>query len=102
MTDRLYVICSSLEWKLGCHMAEWKSARELAYRLGKKEGNVLNKAHFDGVLRLLREHMIELDGANHTSESDLSAALTRCANVLNIPGFPDSSTPVPVVSSPIN
>lgn len=34
-SDHLYVRFASLEWKLGCHMAEWKSARELAYRMGK-------------------------------------------------------------------
>jgi hypothetical protein len=47
---------ASLEWKLGCHMAEWKAARELAYRMGKA-GDELNQAHCDGVVRLLREHL---------------------------------------------
>lgn len=66
-TDHLYVRFASLEWKLGCHMAEWKAARELAYRMGKA-GDELNQAHCDGVVRLLREH---LEG--------------------NYPGSPDSS-----------
>ena len=60
MSDRLYVICSSLEWKIGCHLSEWNSARKLAYRMGKA-GDQLNRAHFDGVLRLLREHLAELE-----------------------------------------
>jgi hypothetical protein len=56
MSDRLYCLCSSLEWKLGCHLAEWQAARELAYRMGKA-GDELNQAHFDGVVKLLREHL---------------------------------------------
>ena len=55
-SDHLYVRFASLEWKLGCHMAEWKAARELAYRMGKA-GDELNQAHCDGVVRLLREHL---------------------------------------------
>lgn len=60
MTDRLYSLCSSLEWKLGIHLAEWQAARELAYRMGKA-GDELNQAHFDGVRKLLREHIVLLD-----------------------------------------
>ena len=60
MTDRLYSLCSSLEWKLGCHLSEWQAARELAYRMGK-HGDELNQAHADGVLKLLREHLAELE-----------------------------------------
>ena len=56
MADRLYVHFASLEWKLGCHMAEWKAARELAYRMGKS-GDELHQAHCDGVVRLLREYL---------------------------------------------
>jgi hypothetical protein len=63
MTDRFYVTCSSLEWKLGCHLSEWKAARELAYRMGKA-GDDLNQAHLDGVVKLLREHLAELEGAS--------------------------------------
>lgn len=55
-SDCLYVRFASLEWKLGCHMAEWKAARELAYRMGKA-GDELNRAHCDGVVRLLREYL---------------------------------------------
>ena len=55
-SDHLYVRFASLEWKLGCHMAEWKAARALAYRMGKA-GDELNQAHCDGVVRLLREHL---------------------------------------------
>lgn len=54
-----YVICASLEWKLGIYMAEWNAARELAYRMGKA-GDDLTQAHLNGVLRLLREHLIHL------------------------------------------
>jgi len=63
MTDRLYVICSSLEWKLGCHMSEWKAARELCYRMGKS-GDELNQAHFVSVLKLLNEHITVLSEMN--------------------------------------
>lgn len=45
-SDHLYVHFASLEWKLGCHMAEWKAARD-----------ELNQAHCDGVVQLLREHL---------------------------------------------
>lgn len=54
--DQLYVLFASLEWKFGCHMSEWKAARELAYRRGKA-GDELSKAHCDAVARLLREHL---------------------------------------------
>lgn len=54
-----YVICQSLEWKLGIHLAEWNAARELAYRMGKA-GEDLTQAHLNGVLQLLREHLIYL------------------------------------------
>ena len=54
--DHIYVHFASLEWKLGCHMAEWKAARELAYRMGKA-GDELNQGHCDGVVRLLREYL---------------------------------------------
>ena len=63
MTDRLYVICSSLEWKLGCHMSEWKAARELAYRMGKA-GDELNRAHFVSVLKLLNDYITTLSEMN--------------------------------------
>jgi len=63
MTDHLYVICSSLEWKLGCHMSEWKAARELAYRRGKA-GDELNRAQFVSVLKLLNDHITTLSEMN--------------------------------------
>ena len=68
MTDRLYNLCSSLEWKLGCHLSEWKAARELAYRMSQA-GDELNQAHCDGVLKLLREHLAELEEASGRSNS---------------------------------
>jgi hypothetical protein len=58
-----YVICASLEWKLGIHMAEWNAARELAYRMGKA-GDDLAQAHLNGVLQLLREHLSYLQGSD--------------------------------------
>jgi hypothetical protein len=61
MTDRLYCLCSSLKWKLGIHLSEWQAARELAYRMGKA-GDELNQAHFEAVLKLLREHVTALEG----------------------------------------
>lgn len=60
MSDHLYVLCSSLEWKLGCHMSEWLACRKQMY-LMNKTGDDLNRAHLDGVLRLLREHLAELE-----------------------------------------
>ena len=59
-SDRLYARFASLEWKLGCHMAEWKAARELAYRMGDE----LNRAHCDGVVRLLQEYLATIEGAS--------------------------------------
>ena len=53
-SDRLYTRCALLEWKLGGHMEEWRTAR--LYRMGKA-GDELNRAHCDGVVRLLREHL---------------------------------------------
>lgn len=55
-TDQLYVLFSSLECKLGYHMAEWKNARRLAAIYGNA-GDELNQAHCDKVVRLLREHL---------------------------------------------
>ena len=53
-SDYLYARFASLEWKLGCHMAEWRAAR--AYSMGKA-GDELNRTHCDGVVRLLREYL---------------------------------------------
>lgn len=65
MSDHLYVLCSSLEWKLGCHMSEWLAARQLVDRMEKAGAGLVddevNRAHLDGVLRLLREHLAELE-----------------------------------------
>ena len=57
-SDQLYVLFASLEWKFGCHMSEWKAARELASRMGKPGGTAaLEHVYCDGVVRLLREHL---------------------------------------------
>lgn len=69
-SDRdLYPLCSSLEWKLGIHLSEWKAARELCYRRSGSLHPELEQAHLDGVVKLLREHfeviITELDGCNH-------------------------------------
>lgn len=57
-----YCLCASFEWKLGIHLAEWKAARELAYRMGRHEDE-LNQAHFEGVLKLTREHLAAMEDA---------------------------------------
>lgn len=50
---------ASLEWRLGCVMAEWQAARQLAHRLEKtaEEVDALNAAHQAGVVRLLQEYL---------------------------------------------
>lgn len=58
MTDRLYAICSSLEWRLGCYMSEWKAAR-----MGKA-GHELNRGHYLSVLKLLTEDITMLSEIN--------------------------------------
>jgi hypothetical protein len=57
MTRDLYPLCSTLEWKLGIHLSEWRAARELMYRRNGELHPETDAAHLDGVVRLLREHL---------------------------------------------
>ena len=50
-----YVACSSLEWKLGIHLSEWKAARDLAKRLGKDP--VADAAYLQGVKDLFNDFL---------------------------------------------
>ena len=56
MSDDLYSLCSTLEWKLGIHLGEWRAARELYRRTGKLHQE-LDQAHCEGVVKLLREYL---------------------------------------------
>ena len=55
MIRDLYPLCSTLEWKLGIHLSEWRAARELQYRRTGKLNPELEAAHLDGVVKLLEE-----------------------------------------------
>lgn len=61
-----YCLCATFEWKLGIHLAEWKAARELAYRMGKHEDE-LNQAHFEGIVKLTREHLDAMEAIQRQS-----------------------------------
>ena len=50
-----YVACSSLEWKLGIHLSEWKAARDLAKRLNKDP--CADAAYLQGVKDLLNDFL---------------------------------------------
>ena len=50
-----YVACSSLEWKLGIHLSEWKASRDLAKRLNKDP--CADAAYLQGVKNLLNDHL---------------------------------------------
>jgi hypothetical protein len=63
MTHDLYPLCSTLEWKLGIHLSEWRAARELQYRRSGKLHPELEAAHLNGVVRLLREHLEAINEA---------------------------------------
>jgi hypothetical protein len=55
MTPDPYVACSSLEWKLGIHLAEWKASRDLAKRLNKDP--VADSVYLQGVKDLLNDYL---------------------------------------------
>ena len=44
-----YVACSSLEWKLGIHLSEWRAARDLAKRLNAADLLLRNDPRADAV-----------------------------------------------------
>lgn len=48
-----YVACSSLEWKLGIHLSEWRASRNLAKRLNKEPCS--DDAYLQGVKDLLND-----------------------------------------------
>ena len=50
-----YVACSSLEWKLGIHLSEWKASRDLAKRLNKDP--CADAAYLQGVKNLLNDYL---------------------------------------------
>lgn len=63
MADRdLIPLCSTLKWKLGILLSEWKAARKLSYRHTGSLHPELEQAHLDGVVKLLREHLGVLEG----------------------------------------
>lgn len=79
-----YNLCSSFEWKLGIHLSEWKAARELCYRMGNA-GDELSQAHFDGVIKLIREHLDVMDKlnqlkANLPTDDEIDKWHTECAD----------------------
>lgn len=50
-----YVACSSLEWKLGLHLGEWRASRNLAKRMGEKPS--ADAAYLQGVKDLLNDYL---------------------------------------------
>lgn len=50
-----YVACSSLEWKLGIHLGEWRASRNLAKRMGKEP--CADTAYLQGVKDLLNDYL---------------------------------------------
>lgn len=50
-----YVACSSLEWKLGIHLGEWRASRNLAKRMGKEPST--DTAYLQGVKDLLNDYL---------------------------------------------
>lgn len=50
-----YVACSSLEWKLGIHLGEWRASRNLAKRMGKEPST--DTAYLQSVKDLLNDYL---------------------------------------------
>ena len=69
MSNDLYPICSTLEWKLGIHLSEWRAARELSYRRTGKLHPDLEQAHCEGVVKLLREYLEALEATSQSAGS---------------------------------
>jgi hypothetical protein len=63
MKRDLYPLCSTLEWKLGIHLSEWRAARELMYRRNGELHPKTDAAYLDGVVRLLQEHLEAINEA---------------------------------------
>lgn len=66
MSNDLYSLCSTLEWKLGIHLGEWRDARELSYRCTGKLQPKLEQAHCEGVVKLLREYLEALEATSQS------------------------------------
>ena len=53
-----YVASSSLKWKLGIHLSEWKASRDLAKRLNKDP--CADAAYLQGIKDLLNDFLLSL------------------------------------------
>lgn len=66
MSNDLFSLCSTLEWKLGAHLGEWHAARELSHRRGGELSTELEQAHCEGVVKLLREYLEDLEATSQS------------------------------------
>ncbi len=65
-----YVACSSLEWKLGIHLGEWRASRNLAKRMGKEPST--DVAYLQGVKDLLNDYLSSFQPMQLTNLLDVS------------------------------
>jgi len=77
MTTDPYVACSSLEWKLGIHLSEWRAARDLAKRLNAanlllRNDHRADAVYLEGVKGLLNDCLSLLQSMQLTNLLDVS------------------------------
>ena len=69
-TNDPYVASSSLEWKLGIHLSEWKASRDLAKRLN--EDPCADAAYLQGIKDLLNDFLLSLQSMQLTNLLEVS------------------------------
>jgi predicted LPLAT superfamily acyltransferase len=80
-----YVACSSLEWKLGIHLGEWRASRNLAKRMGEKPST--DDAYLQGVKDLLNDYLSSFQPMQLSNLLDVSKrqdpVIDHLANLLD-------------------
>ena len=80
-----YVAASSLEWKLGLHLGEWRASRNLAKRMGEKPST--DAAYLQGVKDLLNDYLSSFQPMQPLNLLDVSErqdpVVDRLANLLD-------------------
>ena len=67
-----YVACSSLEWKLGIHLSEWRADRNLAKKMGMGKEPCTDAAYLQGVKDLLNDYLSSFQPMQLTNLIDVS------------------------------
>ena len=68
LTNDPYIAASSLEWKLGIHLSEWKASRDLAKRLNKNP--CADAAYLQDIKDLLNDFLLSFQSMQPTNTQE--------------------------------